>query len=176
MKKLSFFTSEKNEAFSLVEIILGMAILAIIFISLTKVLNLNHKTNQYKRASDEIINEIAFGIEYLKNEINSFDELYIINDGLGFAGIVNGDNNTKICNTIAYKLDYNSNIIRKAKIEKRKDKPNIIRLSGNNILLKKVESAESNINPDNKLLTLKIRFKDGYELELDHYIRCNIYE
>ncbi|OLR65682.1 PulJ/GspJ family protein [Peptoniphilus porci] len=84
MKKLSLRFISRREGYSLIEIVLSIAILLIISMILTSILGVSQKALNKIYLNQNANSEMSYAIEYIKDEIDSCDYYALINGKIYF--------------------------------------------------------------------------------------------
>lgn len=163
----------------MIELVLSIFLMSIIAVAAFNILNsineLNNKFNEFEKNNENV----NFGINYIKNEIDSSDYL-IANDlrGEGFGLILINIDEKSISKkysitTYAYK---EKSIFRYNYKEKKYTKKiKLNSFDGKNKIIGNVSKFESIYDNSNKLLKISIEVDDK-TFDFAHYIRGTVYE
>lgn len=176
---------QKNKGFTLIELILVLAIASIIFLPLYSILNLTSKTCALGEEKDELLLNARYGIEYVKNEIKSAD-IVVSADKIknlkakypGNIGFLLVFIDGKSYKYVSYYSE-NGKLVRIACDSVEGKYPSSTDFSGHNQVCRLVEDVStSRLDVENKMIYLDFNFKsnnkDGPDLNISSeiYIRC----
>ena len=177
----------KNQGFTLLELLLSLAISSIIIVSLYSLLNFTINVCKLGDKEDEILLNGRYAIEYIKREIKSADKIIAIDmipglerkyiDNIGFI-IMRCDNED------GYKYNYSTYYLKNNKIYRiaanmnTDNYPDSIAFQGHNEVAEYVISIEgTKVNFDTNLIDLFFTLKGQYTKETKFktklYIRCS---
>jgi prepilin-type N-terminal cleavage/methylation domain-containing protein len=177
-----------NSGFTLLELLLALAISSIIIVSLYSVLNFTVKTCKLGDEEDEVLLNGRYAIEYIKREIKSAEKIIDINmipdlkkeyeNNIGFIIM-------RYINDGNYKYNYSTYYLKNDKIYRiaanmnTENYPNSNAFEGHNQIAEYVTSLEeTRINFEAKLIDLTFTLKGEYTKETRFntklYIRCPI--
>lgn len=178
----------KNRGFTLIEVILSLAICSLIIVPIFSILDFSIDACIIGEEKDELMLNGRYAIEYIKNEIRSADKI-ISSDkikglkikyptNIGFViMIVEGENNNKTYRYITYHTK-NNKLVRLACSRLDSNYPSYIYFDGNNELCEFVDNIDdSKLDTENSMIYLDFKFKynkEKLELKSDIYIRCPI--
>ena len=80
MKKLRWRFTSKREAYSLIELVMSMAMLLIIGMVITSILGVSQKALTKTYENENISSDLSYAVEYIKDEISAAD-YYTVIDG-----------------------------------------------------------------------------------------------
>lgn len=200
MKRLSSYLikERKTKAFTLIELILGVAILSIIFILFS--MFIYNSTNLSKSIIDHnsLDNEISYTVDFIFNEIDGAD--YILPKS--FPDIVSSDQiNLFIVKKYNDEFSITSFALERSEIKRKNAKIKIINKGKkdkdkqkkadvkniysrdittsdlySNVLVSSIKNFSGNFDSNNKIINLKIVDYNDNVYEYSHYIRGTIYE
>lgn len=175
----------RNKGFTLVELILTMAISLLIILPLLSILSLSTRSCALTEEKDELMLNANFAIDYIKYEIKSADTIissdkfkelnFQYPSNIGFVVKINDDTLGKY-RYITYYTNKKS-LIRIACEKEIEDYPESIEFKGFNKICDFVENIEnSKLDGENSIINLDFKFKNRCELDFkfDIYIRCEI--
>lgn len=176
-------TCLKNKGFTLIEIIISLAICAIIMIPIFSILDFSIDACTIGDEKDELLLNGKYGIEYIKNEIKSADKI-ISSDkfkdlkseyptNIGFVIMIKKSNNNYRYVTYHTK---DEKIIRIACTRDNDIYPSEKYFSGHNEICNLIDSIEDT-SFDQDMIYLDFKFKKNnskLSLNSDIYIRCPI--
>lgn len=174
-----------NRGFTLIEVILAMAISSLIILPLISILNLSNKSCVLVEEKDDLMLNANFAIDYVKHEIKSAD-IIISSDkfigldtkyptNIGFVIRIN-DTTEGEYRYITYYTDKNK-LIRIACKKESINYPKSADFKGFNEVCELVKSIDdSKLDGENAIINLDFKFNNRCELNLksDIYIRCEI--
>lgn len=180
-----------NKGFTLIEVILALAIISMIILPLFSILDFSIKACTAGEQTDELMLNGRYAIEYIKNEIKSADKI-ISSDkieglkakyptNIGFVIMISDIGETgKILshNYITYHTK-NDILVRIARSVEGEKYPSANYLSGYNDICELVEGiGNTKFTPEQSIISLDFKFKHesgkNLELKTDIYIRCPI--
>lgn len=184
---------QKNEGFTLIEIILTLAISSIIILILYSILSLANKSSKLGEEKDELILNGRYAIEFVKGEIKWADKIISTDkiEGLeqkypkniGFVIMSKVLDNTDEDKILGYRyITYylNGNTLVRVSWNLNKERyPSILDLAGRNDICEFVERIEeTSFDREHSLISLNFKFRhqSGEKLDLntDIYIRCPV--
>lgn len=180
-----------NKGFTLIEVILALAIISVIILPLFSILDFSIKACTAGEQTDELMLNGRYAIEYIKNEIKSADKI-ISSDkieglkakyptNIGFVIMISDIGETgKILsrNYITYHTK-NDILVRIARSVEGEKYPSANYLGGYNDMCELVEGiGNTKFTPEQSIISLDFKFKHesgkNLELKTDIYIRCPI--
>ena len=176
-------TCLKNKGFTLIEIIISLAICAIIMIPIFSILDFSIDACTIGDEKDELLLNGKYGIEYIKNEIKSADKIIssdkfkdlnnVYPTNIGFVIMIKKSNNNYRYVTYHTK---DKKIIRIACTRDNDIYPSEKYFSGHNEICNLIDSIEDT-SFDQDMIYLDFKFKKNnskLSLNSDIYIRCPI--
>lgn len=174
----------RNKGFTLIELILAMAISSLIVLPLLSLLNLSNNSCTLAEEKDELMLNANFAIDYVKFEIKSADRIISsdkIKDldikyptNIGF--VIRIDDSESAYRYITYYTN-KSKLVRIACERATEDYPKLIDFSGFNEICEFTESIDdSRFNGENSIISLDFYFNNNGILNIksDIYVRCNM--
>lgn len=175
----------KSRGFTLIEMILVLAIGSIVTLSICTLLDFSIKTCDIGEQKDDLILNGRYGIEYIKNEIRLADKIistkkikgldskYVTN--LGFIVMIAEDSGSY--RYITYYIK-NSNLVRIACTRLTDQYPNKDNFGGHNTICEFIHNTgESKFEPDQSMVFLDFNLKhrtEEFRIKADIHIRCPI--
>lgn len=188
----------KNKGFTLIELILVIAICSIIILPIYSILNTSSNIFVYSKEKDELMLNAKHSIEYIKNDIKSSDFIiaqYKIKGlknkyptNIGFVLVIveernNPENPREKIDIYKYVTYYTKagKLIRIAFEDKALNYPSKDQLRGHNEVCRMIESIENTkFDMENSIVHLDFDFKSPkndkylFNVKSDIYIRCKI--
>lgn len=200
MKKLSLYliNERKTKAFTLIEVVLGVAILSIIFILISMFIYNSTTLSKTIIDHNSLDSEISYTVDFIFNEIDRAD--YILPKS--FQDIVSSDQiNLFIVNKLKDEFSVTSFFVESSEIKRKNGKVEIkdrdikdkekqkkadikniysrdFKTSDlqSNVLMSSIKNFSGNFDSKNKIINLKIVDYNDNVYEFSHYIRGTIYE
>ena len=174
----------KNRGFTLIEVILALAIASIVIIPIFSILNFCIKACNLGEQKDDLILNGRYACEFIKNEVRTADKIIStekfpgLNEkypsNIGFVIMINEDNDTD-CRYITYYIK-DSKLVRIACTRFIGKYPDQSAFVGHNVISEFVESIEeSQFDPENSIILLDFILKhedEDLRVKKDIYIRC----
>lgn len=179
---------DRKQGFTLVELILSLAISAILIASLYSTLNFTINTCKLGEEVDEIMLNGQYAIDQIKREIRQAEKIISVDrfegldreykDNLGFVVMKYYPKDDYQYNYSTYYFK-NNRLYRIAKNRKDDTLPKFSSLDGHNVLVEYVESIEgSNINLNSKTIDLNFVLRgeigEAVEFRTKIFIRCPV--
>lgn len=174
-----------NKGFTLIELILAMAISSLILLPLISVLSLSSKSCALFEEKDELMLNANFAMDYIKYEIRSgntiisSDKVIDLNrkypTNIGF--VIKKNGNYKYSNIYITYYTKGNSLIRIAYETTNEGYPDPHEFRGFNEICGFVESINnSKFDSENSMINLDFKLKNSCKLNLksDIYIRCEI--
>lgn len=173
----------KNKGFTLIEVILVLAISSIIIIPIFSILNFSIKACDLGEQKDDLILNGRYSMEYIKGEVKIADKIISSNKilglnskyptNIGFVIMVREKND--IFRYITYYVK-DSKLLRIACTNLIDEYPTQINFGGHNTISEFVDNIEeSKFDEENSMIFLDFKFKHRKEdlrIKMDIYIRC----
>ncbi|MBU5311016.1 prepilin-type N-terminal cleavage/methylation domain-containing protein [Tissierella carlieri] len=178
----------KNRGFTLIEIILSLAICSLIIIPIFSILDISIEACTIGDEKDQLMMNGRYAIEYIKGDIRAADKIISsdkIKDlkkkfptNIGFIiMIIEEEKSKNIYRYITYHRK-NDKLVRMACSRVDDKYPLYTHFDGNNDLCEFVDNIEdTKFDTENSIIYLDLKFKHNYEkldLKSDIYIRCPI--
>ena len=186
--KRGLLTMNEEYGFTLIELILSMAIISILFLSFYSMLDFTTNTCKFGEENDEIMLNGQYAIEYIKGEIREAEKIISIDcfegfkseykDNFGFVIMRYYPNEPYKYNYSTYYLK-NNKIYRIAESREEDTLPSISTFSGHNLVAENVISIDkTNIDFDTKVVDLNFVLKGDLGKAKDFkakiFIRCPV--
>lgn len=168
MKKLRWRFTSKREAYSLIELVMSMAMLLIIGMVITSILGVSQKALTKTYENENISTDLSYATEYIKDEITSSDYYTIIGGEIYF---IQPKGNKY--NYVSFGLKDNKLYRYSILIDSLK-KRNEIRSDGVNALIDNISSFS--IEDQGDCFSVKIGYKDKEEIIRKIAKRSRLYE
>ncbi len=168
MKKLRWRFTSKREAYSLIELVMSMAMLLIIGMVITSILGVSQKALTKTYVNENISSDLSYAIDYIKDEITSSDYYTIIGGEIYF--IQRFDNKF---NYVSFGLKDNK-IYRYSSLVDSLKKLKKFKADGINALVDNISSFS--IDDDGDYFAIKIGYKDKNEIIRKIAKRSRLYE
>ena len=186
--KKNLLKTSKEKGFTLVELILSLAISSILALSFYFILDFTINTCKLWEENDEVMLNGQYAIEFIKGEIRQAEKIISIDCFEGFKNEYKDNLGFVIMRYYPkeiYKYNYSIYYLKDNKIyriaESRKDDvlPKISAFSGHNLVAEKVISIDkTNINFENKVIDLNFVLKGDLgktrEFKTKIFIRCPV--
>ncbi len=168
MKKLRWRFTSKREAYSLIELVMSMAMLLIIGMVITSILGVSQKALTKTYENENISTDLSYATEYIKDEITSSDYYTIIGGEIYFI-----QPKGKKYNYVSFGLKDNKLYRYSILIDSLK-KRNEIQSDGVNALIDNISSFS--IEDQGDCFSVKIGYKDKEEITRKIAKRSRLYE
>ena len=168
MKKLRWRFTSKREAYSLIELVMSMAMLLIIGMVITSILGVSQKALTKTYENENISTDLSYATEYIKDEITSSDYYTIIGGEIYF---IQSKGNKY--NYVSFGLKDNKLYRYSILIDSLK-KRNEIHSDGVNALIDNISSFS--IEDQGDCFSVKIGYKDKEEIIRKIAKRSRLYE
>lgn len=178
----------RKGGFTLIELILSMAIMSILVLCIYSILNFTTNACKIGEEKDEIMLNGQYAIEYIKEEIREAEKIISIDyfsdlkrdyeDNIGFVIMRYFPKSPEKYNYSTYYLK-NNRIYRLARNTNLDSFPKASSFSGHNLLAENVESIEeTSINYENNTIDLNFLLKGEFgeikEFKTSIFVRCPI--
>lgn len=181
MKNLNFFY-KRNDGFTLIEILLSLAIASMISVSIYSMLGSSFKINKNFEDLRDLDLKASYAIEFIKGEVRTADKIIKSSSIAGFSHKYQDNLDFIIVREINGLSSYVSYYLKNGKLVRislndQVSHPNASNFSGNNILCENVLNISgSEFYPDKRKIKLKFKlgFEDNFEdsFESTIYVRC----
>ena len=168
MKKLKWRFTSKREAYSLIELVMSMAMLLIIGMVITSILGLSQKALTKTYVNENISSDLSYAMDYIKDEITSSDYYTVVGGNIYFIQRI--ENNFKY---VSFGLK-DDKIYRYSLLSDRLGKFRKIEPKGVNALVDNISSFS--IDEDGDCFAIKIGYKDKDEIIRKIAKRSRLYE
>lgn len=168
MKKLRWRFTSKREAYSLIEIVMSMAMLLIIGMVTTSILGVSQKALTKTYVNENVSSDLSYALEYIKDEITSSDYYTVIAGKIYFIQRI--DNKF---NYVSFGLK-DDKVYRYSLLSDRLGKFRKIEPEGVNALVDNISSFS--IDEDGDCFSIKIGYKDKNEIIRKIAKRSRLYE
>ena len=168
MKKLRWRFTSKREAYSLIELVMSMAMLLIIGMVITSILGVSQKALTKTYENENISTDLSYATEYIKDEITSSDYYTIVGGEIYFI-----QPKGKKYNYVYFGLKDNKLYRYSILIDSLK-KRNEIQSDGVNALIDNISSFS--IEDQGDCFSVKIGYKDKEEIIRKIAKRSRLYE
>lgn len=168
MKKLRWRFTSKREAYSLIELVMSMAMLLIIGMVITSILGVSQKALTKTYVNENISSDLSYAMEYIKDEITSSDYYTVVGGNIYFIQRID-----KKFNYVSFGLE-NDKVYRYSLLRDRLDKLKKIEPDGVNTLVDNISSFSIDDNGD--CFAIKIGYKDKEEIIRKIAKRSRLYE
>ena len=188
----------KNKGFTLIELVVVIAICSIIIAPIYAILSTSSNIFESSKEKDELMLNAKHSIEYIKNEIKSSDLLiadYKINGlrrnyptNIGFVLVIieekkkpgNANEKIRVYRYLSY-YTKNGKLIRIACEDERLRYPSQDELKGHNEICRMIDTIENTkLDLENSMVKLDFDFKTSgreeykFNIKRDVYVRCKI--
>lgn len=180
---LSLMLEKKTKGFTLIELVFGVGILAIIFLLISSFIFSSTKLSNTIIDSSSIDSEIYYTVDFIFNEIDKAD--YILEKSFtnllksNQLGLIIVTKTTNEYSITSYTFE-NSDIIRKNIKKKNIDNISSLILESNtfhpNVLISDIKGFSTNYDSINRVLSLEITDQRDKTFKYSHFIRGAIYE
>lgn len=168
MKKLRWRFTSKRKAYSLIELVMSMAMLLIIGMVITSILGVSQKALTKTYENENISSDLSYAVEYIKDEISAAD-YYSVIDGKIYFIQPKGKKYNYVSFGVNEKKLYRYSIL----IDSLK-KRNKIHSDGINALIDNVNSFS--LEDDGDYFAVKIGYKDKEKITRKIAKRSRLYE
>lgn len=181
-------TYSKSRGFTLIEVILALAILSMVIVPLVAILGFSIRSCDIGEQKDELILNGRYAVEFIKGEVKMADKIICSKKikglrsmqptNVGFVIMITENNkNNENYKYITYHIK-GSNLIRTACTKSTKTYPTPSELSGYNTIAEFIDNIEeSKVDLDQSMIYLDFKLKHRNEvlrINTDIYIRCPI--
>lgn len=168
MKKLRWRFTSKREAYSLIELVMSMAMLLIIGMVITSILGVSQRALTKTYENENISSDLSYAMDYIKDEITSSDYYTKIGGEIYFIKLIGKKYNYLSFGMKDEKLyRYSSKEYKLRKMEK-------INKDGVNALIDNISSFS--LEDEGDYFTVKIGYKDKEEISRKIAKRLRLYE
>ena len=168
MKKLRWRFTSKREAYSLIELVMSMAMLLIIGMVTTSILGISQKALTKTYVNENVSSDLSYALEYIKDEITSSGYYTVIAGKIYFIQRID-----KKFNYVSFGLK-DDKIYRYSLLRDRLGKLRKIEPDGVNALVDNISSFS--IDEDGDCFAIKIGYKDKDEIIRKFAKRSRLYE
>ena len=168
MKRLRWRYTSKREAYSLIELVMSMAMLLIIGMVITSILGVSQKALTKTYENENISSDLSYALGYIKDEITSSDYYTVIGGKIYFIQPVENK-----FNYVSFGLKDNK-VYRYSLLRDRLGKTEKIESDGVNALVDNISSFS--IDDEGDYFSIKIGYKDKEEITRKIAKRSRLYE
>ena len=168
MKRLRWRYTSKREAYSLIELVMSMAMLLIIGMVITSILGVSQKALTKTYENENISSDLSYALGYIKDEITSSDYHTVVGGKISFIQPVENK-----VNYVFFGLK-NNKIYRYSLLRDRLGKTEKIESDGVNALVDNISSFS--IDDEGDYFSIKIGYKDKEEIIRKIAKRSRLYE
>lgn len=168
MKRLRWRYTSKREAYSLIELVMSMAMLLIIGMVITSILGVSQKALTKTYENENISSDLSYALGYIKDEITSSDYYTVIGGNIYFIQPVENK-----FNYVSFGLKDNK-VYRYSLLRDRLGKTEKIESDGVNALVDNISSFS--IDDVGDYFSIKIGYKDKEEIIRKIAKRSRLYE
>ena len=168
MKRLRWRYTSKREAYSLIELVMSMAMLLIIGMVITSILGVSQKALTKTYENENISSDLSYALGYIKDEITSSDYHTVVGGKIYFIQPVENK-----FNYVSFGLKDNK-VYRYSLLRDRLGKTEKIESDGVNALVDNISSFS--IDDEGDYFSIKIGYKDKEEIIRKIAKRSRLYE
>lgn len=168
MKRLRWRYTSKREAYSLIELVMSMAMLLIIGMVITSILGVSQKALTKTYENENISSDLSYALGYIKDEITSSDYYTVVGGKIYFIQPVENK-----FNYVFFGLK-NNKVYRYSLLRDRLGKTEKIESDGVNALVDSISSFS--IDDEGDYFSIKIGYKDKEEIIRKIAKRSRLYE
>ena len=168
MKKLKWKFTCRKKGYSLIELVVSMAMLLIIGMVLTSILGISQKTLSKTYLNENVNSDISYALEYIKDEIASSEFYVNLNGNLYFV-----ERMGKNYNYISFALK-DKELYRFSRLEDSVVTSGNIKNKGANAIIDNI--SDFSISDEGNFFRIKIKYKDEDEISIKIAKRIKIYE